>query len=410
MTEYFKIKIISFFPFLLPFLVVFSRFTADLTVIVISIFFLIYSVKNYSWEWIKSKWIIFAFLFWIYCLVIVSPLSDYPEKSFMYSLFFIRWPIFAAAIYFWILKDETQRKKFLLSILVITSFLSFDTWWQYFFRIDIFGFEVNPHNNRLTGPFDRPIVGMWLSKISLLLPFLYLAYQNKSEKNLLLFYFIGLFLLITIFITGERMALLLILSSLSCLTLGLFFEKLISTLTIFIFILLLFFIILIFYNYDSTIYNRAIVSTIDKIINWKTSDYGLVWESAYMVWIKSPIIGSGMHTYRDACNDLIIYGTHNNPIGGGVCFHPHNISLELLSETGIIGFFLFFLMIIFIFLELGNSLQQKKWFLMSINISIFIGCFFPLSAGMSIFSNKLASIIWLIIGFCLAFNRYRSKF
>jgi len=243
MTEYFKIKIISFFPFLLPFLVVFSRFTADLTIIVISIFFLIYSVKNYSWEWIKSKWIIFAFLFWIYCLIIVSPLSDYPEKSFLYSLFFIRWPIFAAAIYFWILKDETQRKKFLLSLLVITSFLSFDTWWQYFFRIDIFGFEVNPHNNRLTGPFDRPIVGMWLSKISLLLPFLYLAYQNKSEKNLFLFYFIGLLLLITIFITGERMALLLILSSLFCLTLGLFFEKLISPLTIFIFTLLLFFII-----------------------------------------------------------------------------------------------------------------------------------------------------------------------
>ena len=48
---------------------------------------------------------------------------------------------------------------------------------------------------------------------------------------------------------------------------------------------------------------------LDKIINWKTSDYGLVWKSAYDVWQEAPLFGAGLHKYREACELLGIYGT-----------------------------------------------------------------------------------------------------
>jgi len=292
-------------------------------------------------------------------------------------------------------------------MLFVIIFLIADSWWQYFFEYDFFGNEKFSID-RLTGPFRRPYVGMWISKLSLFIPFLFLI--EKFDKNSIYKFFI-LFLIIflTIFISGERMALILTFASIFIYALGFYLNKYISIKTIVLLLIFISIALATFYFYDPIIFNRSLLSLVDKIQNWRNSDYGLVWESAYMVWMQHPFFGSGFHTYREACESLIIYGTADNPIGSGVCFHPHNITLELLSELGIFGFFFFYLMIIFIFVEFKSTLLEKNYLLFSVYLSIFIGCFFPISSGMSIFSNKLASIIWLLIGFTLAYEKIRKN-
>ena len=406
----------NYFPYLLPLLLIFSRSLADITIVLISILFLYHSHKNIGWEWIKEKWFCFALFFSAYCMTINSALSINPTESLAYSIFFIRWPVFAMALAFWVLSDIKSLKRFLLSMTIVLVFTIFDTWWQFFFEIDIFGFE-KARFNRLTGPFKgNPQVGVWISKLILLLP-LFLILCNKfklqDHRNYLIFAFFmcATLLFLSILITGERMAFLMMISSIFILFGGLALEKIFSFKKILVLSLLSFFGIFTFTLSFPEATNYAFFTTIEKILNWRSSDYGLVWQSAYDVWMQSPFFGAGLHKYREACENLGTYGTYYlASVAPGVCFHPHNISLQLLSETGIIGFVLFYLMVFFLAISsLRTYFIKKLWLNFAIVLSIIFSCFLPIQSGTSFFANKYGAIIWLLVGVMLATNRLFNK-
>ena len=406
-------KIKNYFPYFLPLLLIFSRAVADTTIVIISILFLYYSFKQIGWGWVKQKWFLFAIFFSAYCLTINSALSIDSAETFAYAFFFLRWPIFSMALAYWILSDLKSLKKFLISLTLLLLFIIFDTWWQFFFDQDIFGFEKYS-GNRLTGPFKgNPEVGTWLAKLILLPPLLLILYDKyklQIHQNYFTyaFFIISTIVFLTIFITGERMQLLLILSSILIFVFGLISEKIFSLKKISLLLILSISIILFFaINFPETT-QRAFFSTIEKIINWRSSDYGLVWQSAYDVWMQSPLFGVGLHKYREACVNLGIYGTsHMNAIGPGVCFHPHNISLQLLSETGIFGFIIFYLMVFYLAISsLKKYLKNSLWLPLALTFNIIFTCFLPIASSTSFFSNKYGAIIWLLIGVMLAVNKH----
>ncbi|XOJ89179.1 O-antigen ligase family protein [Methylophilaceae bacterium Uisw_097] len=405
----------NYFPYLLPLLLIFSRSLADITIVLVGILFLYHSYKNIGWEWVREKWFCFALIFTIYCLTINSAMSIEPSETLAYSLFFIRWPIFAMALSYWILNDIQLLKKFFVSLAVVLFFIIFDTWWQFVFDQDIFGFEKHSAN-RLTGPFTSPHVGMWLAKLAMLPPLfliLYNKYKLKEQENYLIysFFIISTVLLLSVFITGERMSLLLTLASIFIVFMGFFFAKLFSFKKVTILLLISSIAILIFALSFPDTTQRAYFSTVEKIINWRASDYGLVWKSAYDVWMQSPVFGVGLHKYREACENLGIYGSsYLNAIGSGVCFHPHNISLQLLSETGLVGFILFYTMVCFLtFSSLKTFYTKKLWLSFALVFNIIFTCFLPISSNTSFFANKYGAIIWLLIGVMLATNKLFSK-
>lgn len=405
----------NYFPYLLPLLLIFSRSLADITIVLIGILFLYHSYKNIGWEWVREKWFCFALIFTIYCLTINSAMSIEPSETLAYSLFFIRWPIFAMALSYWILNDIQLLKKFFVSLAVVLFFIIFDTWWQFVFDQDIFGFEKHSAN-RLTGPFTSPHVGMWLAKLAMLPPLfliLYNKYKLKEQENYLIysFFIISTVLLLSVFITGERMSLLLTLASIFIVFMGFFFAKLFSFKKVTILLLISSIAILFFALSFPDTTQRAYFSSIEKIINWRTSDYGLVWQSAYDVWMQSPVFGVGLHKYREACENLGTYGSsYLNAIGSGVCFHPHNISLQLLSETGLVGFILFYIMVcVLTFSSLKTFYIKKLWLSFALVFNIIFTCFLPISSSTSFFANKYGAIIWLLIGVMLAINKLFSK-
>ena len=405
----------NYFPYLLPLLLIFSRSLADITIVLIGILFLYHSYKNIGWEWVREKWFCFALIFTIYCLTINSAMSIEPSETLAYSLFFIRWPIFAMALSYWILNDIQLLKKFFVSLAVVLFFIIFDTWWQFVFDQDIFGFEKHSAN-RLTGPFTSPHVGMWLAKLAMLPPLfliLYNKYKLKEQENYLIysFFIISTVLLLSVFITGERMSLLLTLASIFIVFMGFFFAKLFSFKKVTILLLISSIAMLFFALSFPDTTQRAFFSSIDKILNWRSSDYGIVWQSAYDVWMQSPFFGAGLHKYREACENLGTYGSYYlDSAGPGVCFHPHNITLQLLSETGVIGFILFYLMVIFLAISsLRTYVTKKLWLNFAIVFSIIFSCFLPIQSGTSFFANKYGAIIWLLVGVMLATNRLFNK-
>ena len=392
-------------PISLPLLLIFYRGIADVTVLLIGLVFLYQSYKSNNWQWVKQQWFILSLIFWLYLLLINSPLSTNSSESALYSLAFIRWPLFAMAISMWLLQDYKSRKIFLIALLFTLIFIVIDIWWQYIFEFDLLG---NPRysgtDTRLTGPFrDNPVPGIFIARYLFLLLYLgfFIRYFQTPIKNLSLIFLIILLGILSIYITGERMALIIFLSGASIVSIGLLLQyKEIRKYIYFGLFLILFFLAIAQQAFPE-LNNRMINDLLFKLSNFGSSDYMLVFNSAYAVWMESPIFGVGFHQYRESCINLGYWGS-----GGGVCFHPHNISLELLSETGIIGLILYFSMVISIALSSLKSLYRKQeWLLLALSFNLIFICFFPLIGGMSLFNNWIGAAIWLLVGWVLVTSK-----
>ena len=406
-TASFKLKNLLLIS--LPLLLIFFRDIADLTVLLIGLVFLYRSYNLSNWSWLKQKWFIFSLIFWLYLLLINSPFSTNSSESFFYSLAFIRWPLFAMALSMWLLYDFKSRKIFLIALLFILSFIIIDVWWQYIFGYDLLGNPGLPDINRLTGPFrDNPVPGIFIARYLFLILYLgyFIKYIQIPIKNTLFIFIILLLGTLSIYITGERMALIIFISGASIISIGLFLQyKKIRKYILFSLFLIISLLVIAQQAFPK-LNDRMIIDLFYKLSNFSSSDYMLVFKSAYAVWIENPILGTGFHQYRDACIGLGYWGS-----GGGVCFHPHNISLELLSETGVIGFLLYFILIGSIAYSCIKPLIQKKdWLLLSLSFSLLFISFFPLIGGMSLFNNWIGSTIWLLVGWVLVTSKNHKTF
>ena len=392
-------------PISLPILLIFFRGIADVTVLLIGLVFLYQSYKSDNWHWVKQQWFIFSLIFWLYLLLINSPLSTNSSESALYSLAFIRWPLFAMAISIWLLNNNISQKYFLISLAATLFFITIDVWWQYFFHYDFFGnprYSFTPE--RLTGPFrDNPVPGIFMARYLFLILYLgyFIKYIQTPTKNTSFIFLILLLGTLSIYITGERMALIIFIGGASLVSIGLFlqYNKIRKFIYFGLFLIVSF--LAIAQQAFPNLNDRMITDLLHKLSNFSSSDYMLVFKSAYAVWMESPIFGVGLHQYRESCIALGYWGT-----SGGVCMHPHNISLELLSETGITGFILYYLIIISVTIKvIKNFLHQKNWLSLFLSLNLLFVSFLPFIGGMSLFNNWIGAIIWLFLGWALTFSK-----
>ena len=89
--------------------------------------------------------------------------------------------------------------------------------------------------------------------------------------------------------------------------------------------------------------------------------------------------------------------------------HPHNFHLEILTDTGLLGYLFITLFVIFTFLESLKRYRHKTTFVeKSIFVFIFLNFFieiWPLKSTGSLFTTWNGTITWLIV----ALTSYNSK-
>jgi O-antigen ligase len=203
-------------PYLLPFSLAFSRTIAEATLLLIVVLFLIKSFKEKDFLWLKIGWVRYFLIFIFYLIFLNSPFSINIKDSFIYSIEFIRWPLFSIALSYWIFTNTKSFEKLFISILIMMLIFLFFLWYQFiFYPNGIFGLSANNHG-RLSVPFSNNVIpGRIITLFSFLsLPIYFFLSHIKKQKlsffTMTLIIFIGLE---STFITGERMSFLIFLNA-----------------------------------------------------------------------------------------------------------------------------------------------------------------------------------------------------
>ena len=135
--------------------------------------------------------------------------------------------------------------------------------------------------------------------------------------------------------------------------------------------------------------------------------FSKTYEGHYLIALnmfkEKPIFGHGAKMFRYYC------AKEENFVAPNACTtHPHNFYAQMLSESGLIGFFVLttiFLYIIFLYLKnLYFQLRYKKQFITDLGLCLLSTYFitlFPILPSGNFFNNWLSIIIYYPLGFLI---------
>ena len=352
--------LLLFFPISL----ILGSAVVNLTLILSSLYVINYSLKSqiifYKFFWFK------VFICFLFFVIITSFLSNevFPAlKSALSQFRFILFSLFISLI------DLNKIfKLFINLLLLLILFVCIDVNIQFIFGYDIFGYPAEGYQGndykplahwqnenikigRLSGPFESELIpGAFISCLSPPLIFYYLnKIKFRSLKKKFIKLFLVFFLFQSVLITGERLALILILVTILISLLVIFNIK---KNLIFLFFL---FSILTFNLSENNFLKKRWIDAYNIAKDIKGSSYGRIYSSAFMVWQNHKIFGSGLKNYKTECQKLDDPNPYIEPKKRKTVkksysvhpfcspTHPHNNYLELLAETGLIGFITFYM-------------------------------------------------------------------
>ena len=357
-------------------------------ILIISFLYKSYSSRN--WKWIKNKTFIFLIIIWFY-LIINWLLSNFPDHSFDRAITFIRFPILIFSLIFFFSEKENSKKIIFNMWFYILAFLICDLLFEAIMGYNLVGYK-SPWPERLSGMMFGELKIAHLL-IGFTLPILFVKFHN--DKNFFKFLLYIIIYITVLILTGERSnsikgVLIVIFSFIFCYKI--FIKKI-----LYVFLIIPLFFILIYLkpnlhqryfleiSYAWKNNNSSIIKLIEK------SNYGPHYLTAIEIFKNYPMFGSGIQTFRIECQKKE-YSKLN-----GCTTHPHQIFLELLSELGLIGFFLIITFIFYVS-YLATIIYKKNHNGAVIASTLFIlGASLPLIPGGSFFTSFGATIFWINI-------------
>lgn len=369
-------------------------------ILVLSSFIFIFEIiKNKNLELIKLKWVYFYLIFIFFNIINAFFATDF-LSAIKNSISQFRFLFFSLFIYVCIFNIKNFNV-ILNTWLALLFFISLDGIYQNFFGVNFFGIQA--HQSRISGLFGNELVlGSYLTYISIPLFFFHInKIKNYNFFKKIVIILIYAIIFFTIVISTERMVTIV---SFLCLIFIITFYLKIKKALILLTILSIFLSILYYKNIK---FNQRFNEAFLILNNFHESSYGRLYESSYNLFKENVFFGVGLKNYRVDCNSLI--DPRPNSIHQFCSSHPHNLYLELLSETGLIGFLLFCLSFFYLFLDLKKKMKLKfknnyfrdYSFLMYGNLLIIFFFLWPIKTSGSFFTTFNGSFFWFNLGLAL---------
>lgn len=314
-----------------------------------------------------------------------------------------RFPLFYLALRYWLLNDGIRLRRFGTWTACVLLVVAVDTIAQYFTGTSLTGHPIRT-DGRLTGPLTHPNIGNYITKLLFPTAGLALAYATGRRTMFLLCGILALAAMVLL--TGERSVSLLLLLGMGVTCLGVLGgvpqARRIAAMYIAVFAVMV----------AALLSTQTIVQTrshqlVSDVAGFWATPYGQLVKGGYLLWRTQPVLGIGPGQYLADCPAL--------QEAGSVTYcdvHPHNIHLQWLAETGLLGYACF---AVFLFLLL-HECCRKMWYatgtarlLPLSTLATLAVLFFPFIVTQSLFSNWPAALLWGSLGFAMAMAAFPSK-
>ena len=123
--------------------------------------------------------------------------------------------------------------------------------------------------------------------------------------------------------------------------------------------------------------------------------------TAYEIFKDNKLFGSGIKSFRYVCKDKKYENIKTKYAKNRCATHPHNIYLEILSETGIIGLSIFIIINLYIASILIINFIKKNSFNQEILLMFcnFFILFWPLQTTGAFFSTWNGIFYWIFLAY-----------
>ena len=357
---------------------------------------------------------------------------------FVKSIFSLRFLALYLLIKIMLENNKLDLNLFFKSCLVCTSLLCVDLFVQYIYGRNLLG--MYPIEGRLSGFFgSEPIAGGYIQKL-FLFSFLgiFCFFKKKNYQNLLIFLFLFLHSNAAI-IANNRMSLILLMLTIIILTVSI--ASLRKTLALSLVAISISFYCILNFGHNELIginlkkfANSLVVIDNKETLNneitkgskeepissnkfsFFQNTHSRLYASVIHSFKSNIFFGNGYKSFRINCKPLKSndYKVNKKEIDDAIAknelvhkqfcsTHPHNYALEVLHDTGIIGFIL---MSIFVILKLikkiGKAIKRGNlnyvYYFTLLNFLIEI---FPLKSTGSLFTTWNGTLAWLIVSLSL---------
>ena len=376
---------------------------------------------------VKISYDFLILIFFFFCVTLIIS-SIFNQINILKSLLYLRFFIFYFICFNLIKEKVFNLDKVFYFFAIVVAIICFDLIFQHFLEYNIIGLEIHKFGLTQKGVAtsffqDEKIAGSFIQNFGFYLAFIIFSKFNKNNfYSIILKSFLISLVSVSIFISFQRMPMIIWIFFLTIYGIIYFKSKLLP-------ILLSFAIFALFINNFSS---KEIVESYEsfynnsKIIGSRTfKSYSImkdekIWEEvkvdpkkaeyfergsghaslfahAFYIWGDSKILGIGYKNFYNKTREKKL--TRETT-------HPHNYYLDVMVSTGLLGLIILIGYLIILFMKVINFLKinikkinHKKFDILIVACINFIIFFFPIKSSGSFFttSNSTYMMITLVI-------------
>ena len=370
-----------------PFVLLIERTPADIWLTLLALTFAVRAIIKREGEWLRHFWVRAGFVFWLWC-TFAGAVSDFPAYSVGEAVAWFRFPLFAMATAYWLAKDKRLLYAMLLStaigLVVMCGILTAEM------LID------GQKGGRLYWPYGDPVPGNYVAKVGLPAFTIMVALAVSVRGRVAaLSGVIALFTMVISVMTGERINFLI--RACGGMLAGLVWKpnwvRYLALVAVEILAVVVIF---------SALPGTASRYT-DQFIQGATNPQESAWlktiNGGWQLAQDNLMFGIGTANYRLVAYEGILDKYEN--VRPDV--HPHNYYVQILLETGLIGFLLgvVFLWSI-IWACFRSSLRNRDNVFVATAWVIPFGIFWPISTSADFFGQWNNIFIWSAVALAIS--------